>query len=72
MASVDLGKAHVKVVLSDEIPGVARDLSKLRQSGAFRSHPVTPRCDKLDLTAGVHDVFSLGTFRLRPAIFNAA
>jgi len=35
MASVDLGKAHVKVVLSDEIPGVARDLSKLRQSATI-------------------------------------
>jgi len=33
MPSVDLGKAHIKVELSDEIPGVARDVSKMRKTG---------------------------------------
>ena len=35
MAAVDLGKAHVKVVLSSSIPGVERDVSAMRKTSSI-------------------------------------
>lgn len=43
MASVDLGKAHVRVQLSDEIPGVGRDVERMRETATITAGMDSPR-----------------------------
>jgi len=43
MPPVDLGKAHIKILLSDEIPGVTRDVEKMRKSGTLTVGMDSPR-----------------------------